>query len=92
MTMSDDHGTFEVMESMAISEFKARCLAVLEAVNRTGQPIQVTRRGTPIAEIVPPSRPAGVRRELGAAAGTFRIVGDIVAPASASEDWEALGG
>lgn len=78
------------MESMAISEFKAKCLAVLEAVNRTGNPILVTRRGQPIAEVVPPSRPVTATRELGAAAGTFRIVGDIVAPAVAPEEWEAL--
>lgn len=75
---------------MAISEFKARCLAVLETVNRTGHPIQITKRGRPIAEIVPPSRPAASTRQLGAAAGTFRIVGDIMAPASDVSDWEVL--
>ena len=38
-------------ESIAISEFKATCLAVLERVRRTGVPIVVTRRGQPIATL-----------------------------------------
>lgn len=35
----------------AISKFKATCLAVLQEVRQTGQPILVTRRGEPIAEV-----------------------------------------
>jgi prevent-host-death family protein len=40
------------METMAISQFKARCLAVLERVRKTGKPVLVTRFGKPIARIV----------------------------------------
>jgi prevent-host-death family protein len=43
------------MESMAISEFKATCLAVLERVRRTKRPVLITRFGQPVAEVVPPS-------------------------------------
>jgi prevent-host-death family protein len=78
------------MESMSISQFKATCLAVLEEVRRSGRPVLVTRRGEPIAEIVPPSRPAASRSWLGSAAGSGRITGDVVAPVTAEEDWEAL--
>lgn len=78
------------MRSMAISEFKARCLAVLEEVRRTGEPLLVTRRGVPVAEIVPPSPPEPPRRALGALAGTGRIVGDILSPTSDLVDWEVL--
>lgn len=74
---------------MAISEFKAKCLAVLETVRRTGEPVQVTKRGMPIAEIVPPSRPATEDRALGIAVGTGRIVGDVLEPVGARE-WETL--
>ncbi|HZJ50803.1 MAG TPA: type II toxin-antitoxin system Phd/YefM family antitoxin [Actinomycetota bacterium] len=70
------------MESIAISEFKATCLAVLEEVRRTGRPVLITKRGQPIAEIVPASRPADVKRRLGSLAGTAHIVGDIVFPGS----------
>ncbi|MGH8991197.1 MAG: type II toxin-antitoxin system Phd/YefM family antitoxin [Acidimicrobiia bacterium] len=78
------------MDSIAISHFKARCLAVLAEVNRSGRPILVTRRGKPVAEIVPPSRPSPSRSWLGSAAGSGRITGDIVEPAVDPADWEAM--
>ncbi|MEP6834627.1 MAG: type II toxin-antitoxin system prevent-host-death family antitoxin [Gemmatimonas sp.] len=77
-------------ETMAISEFKATCLAVLERVRRTGTPIVVTRRGVPIAEINPPAPEAPGGEWLGSMSGTASIVGDLVSPI-ASDDWEALG-
>jgi len=76
------------MEEIAISKFKATCLAVMERVRRTRKPIRVTRFGKPVAEIVPPSPPTG--RKLGALAGTVHILGDIVAPASDESDWDVL--
>lgn len=78
------------METLAISEFKATCLAVLERVRRTGEPVLVTRRGEPVAEIVPVSRPSEGRRKLGAMQGTARIVGDVIGPVVAEDEWEAL--
>ena len=41
-------------EVVTISKFKASCLALLDKVKRTGQPILVTRRGEPIAQVIPP--------------------------------------
>ena len=78
-------------ETMPISEFKATCLAVLDRVHRTGTPIIVTRRGQPIAEVVPPSMASTANGWLGAMQGTAVIVGDLVAPAGAPTDWEVLG-
>ncbi|MBI4304989.1 MAG: type II toxin-antitoxin system Phd/YefM family antitoxin [Chloroflexi bacterium] len=78
------------MESIAISKFKATCLAVLEKVRRTGQPVLLTRRGEPIAEIVPASRPANGKRRLGMFAESGRVVGDIVTPATEEAEWESL--
>jgi antitoxin (DNA-binding transcriptional repressor) of toxin-antitoxin stability system len=78
------------VDSIAISKFKATCLAVLKKVKRTRQPIRVTRFGETVAEIVPPSTPAGRTHLLGSLQGTARIVGDIVSPASDEADWEAL--
>ena len=75
---------------MAISEFKATCLAVLERVRQSGQPVLITRRGEPIAEIVPASPTARGTSWLGSARGTGEILGDIVAPAADPEEWEAL--
>ena len=78
------------MDSIAISKFKATCLAVLEEVRRTGRPVLITKRGEPVAEIVPASRPAAGKRPLGLLAGTGKVVGDIVAPAADEREWESL--
>ena len=88
--MVDDHGTVVPRETVSISNFKATCLARLDKVKRTGQPLLITRKGEPIAEVMPPSPPAKSSSWLGSFASTGRIVGDIVAPASAVDDWEAL--
>jgi antitoxin (DNA-binding transcriptional repressor) of toxin-antitoxin stability system len=78
------------MEEIAISKFKATCLSVLERVHKTRKPVLVTRFGQPVAEVAPPSVPDRPANWLGSMTGTGRIVGDIVSPASDSEDWEAL--
>ena len=77
-------------ETIPVSEFKARCLAVLRRVKRTGRSVVVTRFGEPLAEIVPPRATPDDSPWLGSMKGTARIVGDIIAPASEIEEWEAL--
>lgn len=77
------------MEEMAISKFKATCLAVLERVRRTGRPVRVTRFGRPIAEIVPPSA-FHQTAWFGSMRDRMTITGDIVAPATPADDWDAL--
>ena len=78
------------MDEIAISKFKATCLAVLERVCKTRRPIRVAKFGEPVAEVVPPSPQAKKEPWLGSMAGTGRIVGDIVSPASDEQDWEVL--
>jgi len=78
------------MQEVAISEFKAKCLAMLEQVRRTGKPIRVTRFGKPVAEIVPPSPARRSGNWLGSMKGSFDIVGDIVSPVIDLSDIEAL--
>ena len=77
-------------EEMAISKFKATCLAVLERVRKTGQPVRITRFGTPVAEIVPPSPREPAERKLGTMAGEIEIVGDIVGPIGAFNEDETV--
>ena len=76
------------MQEIAISKFKATCLAVLEEVRKTGKPILVTRFGHPIAVINPPGSGKPAIR-LGGGIGTMKILGDIVGPISDESDWEA---
>ncbi len=77
------------METINVARFKATCLALLDQVERTGQPIRVTKRGKPVAQISPVA-PAGKRRIMGCMEGTAKIVGDIESPAVAPSDWEVL--
>ncbi len=77
---------------MSISEFKATCLAVLERVRRTGRPLLVTRRGEPIAEIIPASLATSGSSWMGAMRGTAKITGDLVEPIGSVADWEAAAG
>jgi len=53
------------MKEIAISEFKAKCLGILEEVGKTRKPIRVTRFGKPVAEVVPPSPRKPVGKRLG---------------------------
>ena len=79
------------MESMPISKFKATCLAVLERVRKTGKPIQITRFGVPVAEVVPPAPPERDTDWIGSMSASGSIEGDIIGPAGDSSDWDALG-
>ena len=74
---------------MKISEFKAKCLGVLDRVGKTGNPVLVTRFGKPVAQVVAPDK---VERGawLGTMRGTGSIVGDIIAPGASADEWEAL--
>jgi prevent-host-death family protein len=78
------------MREVAISEFKAKCLALLEQVQKTKQPLRVTRFGKPVADVVPPAPPTGTANWIGSMKGTMEIVGDIVSSASDEKDWEVL--
>jgi len=78
------------MQKMAISHFKATCLAVLERVRRTGRPVLVTKRGAAVAQVVPPPSPERpTKSAFGCMAGTAREVGDVLEPLP-EKDWEAL--
>ncbi|CAN5325159.1 hypothetical protein BH23GEM2_BH23GEM2_20270 [soil metagenome] len=77
-------------ERIPISEFKAKSLALLERVRRTGRPLIVTRRGEPIAEVVPPSVATLGHDWLGSLAGSAKLRGDIVSPVTKPADWDAL--
>jgi prevent-host-death family protein len=46
-----------VMKTIAATEFKARCLKLIEEVRKTGLPVVVTKRGVPIVRILPAERP-----------------------------------
>jgi prevent-host-death family protein len=77
------------MKEIAVSEFKAKCLGLIEEVRKTRKPIRLTRFGTPVAQLVPepPKKPSG--RRLGCGIGTGEILGDIVGSISPESEWDA---
>ncbi len=69
-------------------EFKARCLALMDDVQARGGEYVITKRGAPVAKLVPVR--VEPRRLLGSMKGTIKILGDIVGPIG--EPWEAVAG
>jgi prevent-host-death family protein len=77
------------VQEIAISKFKAKCLSLLEEVSKTRTPLRVTRRGKPLADVIPASL-EGETNWIGSMAGSVTIVGDIVSPVIDPEEIEAL--
>ena len=71
---------------VAAGKFKAHCLELMRDVETTRREVVITKRGKPVAKLVPMDR-APRRRVLGCMKGTVTILGDIVAPTG--EKWEA---
>jgi prevent-host-death family protein len=74
------------MTEIAISKFKATCLAVLADVRRTRTPVRVTRFGKPVADILP-AAPSHKGSWLGCMRDTCEVSGDIVGPIGAFKGW-----
>jgi len=76
------------MKKIAAGEFKARCLALMEDVRSTREPLVITKRGKPVVKLVPIED----KKDdwIGRLNGKMRIVGDIESPVVPLEDWEAL--
>ena len=67
------------------SEFKARCLKLMDEVAQSGEEIVITKRGRPVSRLVPYHQPP--ERLFGADHDIIRIHGDIVGPLDV--EWEA---
>jgi prevent-host-death family protein len=80
------------LDTISISEFKATCLAALERVRRTGRPLRVTRRGVPVADIMPPAPPMPQADWIGSMRQVATITGDLIDPVGLDADWEAVSG
>jgi prevent-host-death family protein len=73
------------METVSVSVFKATCLAALERVRTTGRPLLVTKRGVPIAQVLPPPQPKPEDAGYGAMRGTAEELADMVVPMAGAE-------
>lgn len=78
------------MREIRASEFKARCMSILDEVERTGEEVVILKRGRPVARVVPPGL-GQERYPQQSLKGTVKIPGDIVGPVLPAEDLEAEG-
>lgn len=76
------------MRTISASELKAKCLAILDEVKATGEPVTITKRGQPFASLVP----AGPGDGYPGLAGTVELLGDIMSPVLPADTWEAEAG
>ena len=76
------------MKTIPAGTFKARCLAIMDEVQSKRQAVLITKRGKPVAKLVP------VEEEkddiFGFYKGKIKITGDIVSPAFTPEEWGDL--
>ena len=77
------------METIKASDFKARCLAILDRVRATGEPVLITKRGRPVAELAPVRQTESEYPQT-QLKGTVTVLGDVVGPVVPEEVWEAL--
>jgi prevent-host-death family protein len=76
------------MKTIAAAKFKAHGLALMDDVHKNREPIVITKRGKPVAKLVPAGNDD--REFLGRLEGIIRIVGDIESPLEPPEAWDAL--
>jgi prevent-host-death family protein len=76
------------MKTMTAGAFKANCLAVMDEVQAKRETVVITKRGKPVAKLVP----IGLDKDeiFGFLAGKAKITGDIVSPALSPEEWGEL--
>ena len=63
--------TMAKKNEVAAGEFKTHCLALLDEVAETGREIIVTKRGKPVARLMPIEAPKSME-------GSVRVIGDII--------------
>ena len=74
--------------TMPAGKFKAQCLAVMDEVQKKRQTVVITKRGKPVAKLIPIDD--GKDEFFGRWKGKIKIHDDIVAPAATPEEWGDL--
>jgi antitoxin (DNA-binding transcriptional repressor) of toxin-antitoxin stability system len=76
------------MKKMAAGVFKAKCLKVMDEVQAKREAVIITKRGKPVAKLVPVgTEPNEI---FGFLAGKGVIVGDVVSPILTLKEWGSL--
>ena len=80
------------METLNATDFKAKCLGVLDDVARTGDVVTITKRGKPVARLIPYTAESTGVFPQDQLKGSVRILEDIVSSPWAADDWNAVRG
>ncbi len=89
MTMVSDHGSNAMKTStIPAGEFKAKCLKLLDEVAEKRQTLVITKRGKPVAEVIPMPALPKKGSLFGSMRGSGIITGDIISPLDV--EWEAM--
>ena len=75
------------MPEISATEFKARCLELMDRVRERGEVYVITKRGRRVAKLAPADPPARTASVLGCLRGEIEILGDVVGPSSPLEAW-----
>jgi prevent-host-death family protein len=76
---------------ISATEFKAKCLKLMDEISKTHEPIIVTKHGRPVAKLVAvETEETAPKTGFGCMAGTIEIQGDIISPIE--EPWSAIAG
>jgi prevent-host-death family protein len=76
------------MKTIAAGAFKTNCLALMDEVQSKHETVVITKRGKPVAKLVPVSTDKDEIYNF--LAGKGAITGDVVSPAISSEEWGEL--
>lgn len=76
-------GVYVTDRYIKASEFKAKCLQLMDEVAATGQEVIIMKRGNPVAKLTPYQHPH--KAPWGAGKGQIRILGDIISPIDEDE-------
>lgn len=76
------------MIKVSATNFKAKCLAYLDEVARTGELIVITKHGRPVAQLSP-AVASPHRHPQESLFGTVETLRDIIEPAIPAEDWDS---
>jgi prevent-host-death family protein len=77
-----------VMKTMPAGKFKVHCLAVMDEVASKREAVIITKRGKPVAKLVPVSKEKD--DIFGFLKGKGKVLGDIVSPILTPEEWGDL--
>ena len=76
-------GTYSTRRFIKASEFKAKCLQLMDEVAETGREIVIMKRDKPVAKLTPYWHPR--KAPWGADKGRIHILGDIISPMDEAE-------